>query len=163
MLAFKLFVVRSEFTILLILALVAVMLLAIRLDTEATLVSTMLLFITLETKLFTFALTMLELAKLDVEAITLEACTLLKFGLSLSEYVTLPKVSVDTFKFVEDAKNLYRPDIEVVALTPLIVVVITPSFAEISLELIMEVVAIFPLIIEVSSFITESNLLSSTN
>lgn len=69
--------------------------------------------------------------------------------------MTLPRVSVATvrFWFVLEAMKVYRPAIEVVATTPLMLVVITPAFAETAFELMISavVVDITPFTLEVQA------------
>jgi late competence protein required for DNA uptake (superfamily II DNA/RNA helicase) len=66
-------------------------------------------------------------------------------------------VSVATVRLEEEAKNLYKLPIVVVATSPLIVVVITELFSskETLFELIIDEVDTSPFTIEVNSFTTE--------
>lgn len=82
---------------------------------------------------------------------------LLNVGESLNVNFTSPLVVVEIDKLVEEAINLYKLEIEVVAVTPFIFVVSTDPFSskEDMLELIIEEVDTSPFTIEVSSFTTE--------
>jgi hypothetical protein len=81
-------------------------------------------------------------------------------GVSVNEYVTSPFEVVATVKllFVDDARNVYRLAIDVVAIIPLIFVVTTPLEAAIVFELIMLEVALTPLIDEVNMFTAEERV-----
>ena len=89
---------------------------------------------------------------------------LVNVGVSVKEYVTFPLPSVDTVKllFVEDAIKLYRLLTDVVAITPLIIVVNTPLEAVIEFELIIDVVVDTPFIDEVRVFTADDKMLLST-
>ena len=82
---------------------------------------------------------------------------LLNVGLLVKEYVTFPNVSVATLKFVDEAKNLYKLESEVVASTPLTFAEITELFSvkDILLEFIKLDVASSPFTIEVIVFTAE--------
>ena len=84
---------------------------------------------------------------------------LLKVGELLKANVTLPRVSVATVRFAEEVKNLYKLEIEVVAITPFIVVVIIELFSlnEELFELMIVVEVASPFTMEVSVFTAEFN------
>jgi hypothetical protein len=72
--------------------------------------------------------------------------------------VTLPRVSVATVRLEEAEKNLYKLERDVVAITPLTLVVMTELFSVKArlLELISVVVEVLPFTIEVISFTAEA-------
>lgn len=69
----------------------------------------------------------------------------------MKEYVTLPSVSVETAKLLEEAKNLSKFDTEVVDISPFTSVVIMPLFADKLLEFIRVVVEVLPFTTDVNS------------
>lgn len=117
--------------------------------------------IKVEKKLLLVALVKLALVEFKVLIVALVIVALLKIGLSVKIYVTFPVLSVETVKllFVDEAKKVYSEEIEVVAITPLIVEVITPEVAVKLLLLIMLVVSVTPFTIEVITLFKESILL----
>ena len=81
-------------------------------------------------------------------------------GVFVNEYVTSPEVVVATVRllFVDEARNVYRLAIDVVAITPLMFVVTTPLEAAIVFELIIDVLVDTPLITDVNVFTAEFNV-----
>jgi hypothetical protein len=76
---------------------------------------------------------------------------------------TSPDVVVETDRLVEEAINLYKFEIEVVAVTPLMFVVSTDPFSskEEVLELIIEEVETEPPTLEVNVFAIEDRILGT--
>lgn len=60
-------------------------------------------------------------------------------------------VATVRFEFVDEAKKLSKLETEVVATTPLSVEVITPAFAEMALDVMIEDVAVTPFTVVVST------------
>jgi hypothetical protein len=102
------------------------------------------------------ALVIVALVIFALVATKLPVNILVNVGASVKVKATLPNVSVATDKLLEAEINLYKLEIEVVAITPLIVVVSTDPFSlnEEVLELIIDDVETSPFTIEVNSFIT---------
>ena len=90
---------------------------------------------------------------------------LVNVGESLKVNFTSPFVVVETDRLVEEAINLYKLEIEVVATTPLIVVVSTDPFSsnEEVLELIIVEVEMEPPMLEVRMLEREDSKLGTEN
>jgi hypothetical protein len=86
---------------------------------------------------------------------------LLKVGVFVNEYVTVPSVAVATVKLllVDEAKKVYKLAIGVVAVTPLITDVIVPLAAEIVFEFMILDVLVIPFILLVKIFASDPNVL----
>jgi hypothetical protein len=85
----------------------------------------------------------------------------LNTGSFVNEYVTVPSVDVATVRllFVDDAKNVYKFPILVVAVTPFITLVIVPDAAERVLLFMIELVDITPFTLLVKIFASEPSVL----